>query len=241
MSETTLGLWYVRARGHHYLATGQVLAAVADFADCGIVAKKLRVDIPELWPWRSDLAQAHLALGNRTLALELVREQLELATGNLSRARSLRVLAACGDLPERPGLLNEAIDALPEYGYRFERARAMAELSKAYDELGDFSRARLVARAADHEANAQFAATQSTQVVTVADGEPGHDTPILSEAELRVARLAARGHTNREISNRLNITPSTVEQHLTRIYRKLKVNSRVDLPDRLSTAPPIES
>ncbi|MFI9387099.1 AAA family ATPase [Kutzneria sp. NPDC052558] len=241
ISDSTLGLSYVRARGLHYLATGQVLAAVADFTHCGDVARQLRIDIPELVPWRGDLAEAHLVLGNRKFALELAREQLELATSSHSRARSLRVLAACSDLRERPALLNEAIDALQEHGDRFERARAMTELSQAYDELGDFSRARTVARSADHEVNDQLAVTRSTQVVRDGDADPGHDTPLLSDAELRVARLAARGHTNREISNRLNITPSTVEQHLTRIYRKLKVNSRVDLPDRLSAVPTVDS
>lgn len=56
---------------------------------------------------------------------------------------------------------------------------------------------------------------------------PGADRDkILSDAEQRVATLAGQGHTNREISNRLFITVSTVKQHLTRIYRKLKVNSR---------------
>jgi DNA-binding CsgD family transcriptional regulator len=39
----------------------------------------------------------------------------------------------------------------------------------------------------------------------------------------------------------LSITASTVEQHLTRVYRKLKVNSRADLPERLSaTAADVE-
>jgi DNA-binding CsgD family transcriptional regulator len=52
----------------------------------------------------------------------------------------------------------------------------------------------------------------------------------LSEAEQRVASLAAQGHTNRQISDMLYITISTVEQHLTRIYRKLNVTRRVDLP-----------
>jgi DNA-binding CsgD family transcriptional regulator/tetratricopeptide (TPR) repeat protein len=55
----------------------------------------------------------------------------------------------------------------------------------------------------------------------------------LSEAERRVATLAARGHTNRQIAELLFITVSTVEQHLTRAYRKLDVRSRGDLPRRL--------
>ncbi|GAA3116917.1 hypothetical protein GCM10020254_74650 [Streptomyces goshikiensis] len=48
-----------------------------------------------------------------------------------------------------------------------------------------------------------------------------------------MALLAARGHTNREIATKLYVTVSTVEQHLTRIYRKLKVKRRRDLPARL--------
>ncbi|MCF2527160.1 helix-turn-helix transcriptional regulator [Yinghuangia soli] len=52
----------------------------------------------------------------------------------------------------------------------------------------------------------------------------------LSVAERRVAALAAKGYTNREISRRLFVTVSTVEQHLTRAYRKLGVARRLDLP-----------
>ncbi|KJE21284.1 transcriptional regulator, luxR family [Frankia torreyi] len=52
----------------------------------------------------------------------------------------------------------------------------------------------------------------------------------LSDAEWRVAVLAAQGHTNRQISSDLFITVSTVEQHLTQIYRKLHVVGRKELP-----------
>jgi DNA-binding CsgD family transcriptional regulator len=54
-----------------------------------------------------------------------------------------------------------------------------------------------------------------------------------------VGALAAAGCSNRDIADRLSITVSTVEQHLTKIYRKLKVRGRVDLPasfTRLSEA-----
>ena len=50
--------------------------------------------------------------------------------------------------------------------------------------------------------------------------------PELTDAELRVAALAAAGDTNRQIARKLFITVSTVEQHLTKIYRKLNVRSR---------------
>ncbi|MQY20539.1 response regulator transcription factor [Nocardia macrotermitis] len=45
-----------------------------------------------------------------------------------------------------------------------------------------------------------------------------------------MAALASLGYTNREIARRLYVTVSTVEQHLTRVYRKLNVNNRTDLP-----------
>ncbi|MGW4690636.1 AAA family ATPase [Streptomyces sp. NPDC004244] len=51
----------------------------------------------------------------------------------------------------------------------------------------------------------------------------------LTRAERRVAVLAADGCTNGAIAARLYVTTSTVEQHLTRIYRKLRVTSRTDL------------
>ncbi|MFD2349914.1 helix-turn-helix transcriptional regulator [Nonomuraea ferruginea] len=47
-----------------------------------------------------------------------------------------------------------------------------------------------------------------------------------------MAALAADGYSNREISGKLFITVSTVEQHLTRIYRKLNVSRRRDLLSR---------
>ncbi|MBB1252406.1 AAA family ATPase [Streptomyces sp. OF3] len=63
---------------------------------------------------------------------------------------------------------------------------------------------------------------------------PGAESPApLSRAEQRVARLAADGLVNREIAERLFITPSTVEQHLTRVYQKLGVRGRAALPQAL--------
>lgn len=62
-----------------------------------------------------------------------------------------------------------------------------------------------------------------------ADASPDEAIAKLSGAECRVAALAARGHTNKAISTRLSITVSTVEQHLTRVYRKLNIQERQDL------------
>nr|WP_272917943.1 helix-turn-helix transcriptional regulator [Actinomadura rayongensis] len=60
----------------------------------------------------------------------------------------------------------------------------------------------------------------------------------LTAAEQRVAALAADGWTNRQIAAKLYITVSTVEQHLTKIYRKLKVRGRPDLASVFTEPPP---
>ena len=51
----------------------------------------------------------------------------------------------------------------------------------------------------------------------------------LTEAENSVAELVAAGLTNREVAARLFLSPHTVDSHLRHIFRKLDINSRVDL------------
>jgi len=46
-----------------------------------------------------------------------------------------------------------------------------------------------------------------------------------------------RGLQNREIAQRLFMSPKTVEAHLTRIYRKLGVRTRVELVHRYQPSP----
>jgi DNA-binding CsgD family transcriptional regulator len=56
----------------------------------------------------------------------------------------------------------------------------------------------------------------------------------LTASELRVARLAAEGLTNRAIAQALFITTKTAKGHLSRVYRKLDVTRRGQIADALA-------
>ncbi|NEA34642.1 LuxR family transcriptional regulator [Streptomyces sp. SID13031] len=59
----------------------------------------------------------------------------------------------------------------------------------------------------------------------------------LTPHELSIAQLAAEGLTNREIGQRLYLSHRTVSTHLHRIFPKLGITSRADLPAVLRNSP----
>lgn len=71
----------------------------------------------------------------------------------------------------------------------------------------------------------------SKVVRQMASGRPAgasEQVESLTERELDVLRLAARGRTNRAIGSELGISHRTVQGHLASIYGKLDVNSRTE-------------
>lgn len=79
------------------------------------------------------------------------------------------------------------------------------------------------------------AALESLDRASQALGDEGalqSDLHGLTAAEQEVARLAAAGLTNAEISETLFISVNTVKTHLARVYAKLKVSSRRQLTTR---------
>ena len=60
----------------------------------------------------------------------------------------------------------------------------------------------------------------------------------LSPQELQIAQMAASGLSNREIADRLFLSHRTVGAHLYRVYPKLHIASRSELPQALATLEP---
>jgi DNA-binding CsgD family transcriptional regulator len=59
----------------------------------------------------------------------------------------------------------------------------------------------------------------------------------LTASEKKIARLVAEGHTNRSAADLLVVSPHTVNTHLTSVFRKLSVNSRVQLANLVMALP----
>jgi DNA-binding CsgD family transcriptional regulator len=248
MFHTSFGLLYLRARGRYYLATNRLLAALNDFRACGSLMKRWGLDLPGVVPWRADAAQAYLDMGKPRKARELIEEHLgRLGDGrSRSRAIALRILASTGELEAKQALLVESVDILQSCGDQLELARALADLGRVERGLGEPHRARTTVRRAWQMAKECRAETLSRALLPslravdtrteqpIAPAEPDGDALGLSDAERRVAALVVRGHSNREIARKLFITVSTVEQHLTRTYRKLNVARRSDLASKLT-------
>jgi DNA-binding CsgD family transcriptional regulator len=224
-----------------HLASGDGEAALAAAEDYERHTE--RTKNPGWAPWRSVKAQALALLGRRDEAIALAREEVELARAwgaPSTLGRSLRVL---GELLGKDGMaeLEEATALLEHSTQRIERARALgalgAELRRARrptDARDPLRRALELAevtgaQALEEHLRSELYATGARPRTTALDGVES-----LTERELRVARLAAEGQTNRDIAQLLYVTPKTVEVHLTNAYRKLSIGSRRELPQALT-------
>ncbi|GAA1934249.1 AAA family ATPase [Kitasatospora viridis] len=224
---TRYGAQFLHARGRHRLATGAADAALEDFTRCGRLLEEWGLDLPSFLPWRSDAARALLALRRPQQARALALAQLGHPGAGRPRTRglTLRVLAAC-DPARRIELLREAVELLEDCGDRAELAWALAELGEALLAAGQRPAGREALRQALGGAEELGLVPLLARLKGVAEED---DPAGLSASERRVAELAAAGHSNREIAERLFITVSTVEQHLTHTYRKLRVKGRAEL------------
>ncbi|MFI7143957.1 AAA family ATPase [Nonomuraea sp. NPDC050022] len=241
MLETRFGLQYLHGKGRFNLMAGQPHQALRDFQLCGELMRRWELDVPGFIAWRTDAAEALIRLGDHEEARRLIDEQLARCGQQSRRVQgiAMRLLAAVSETRHRPMLLRKSADLLQSGGDRYELARTLFDLTAAYHANGEYRRAGMFGRRAR-----LLAVECQAEPLTLALNRGGKGdrsaansagvTGILSDAERRVAALAAEGYTNREISAKLFITVSTVEQHLTRIYRKLNVTRRTELPASLT-------
>jgi DNA-binding CsgD family transcriptional regulator len=191
-----------------------------------------------------ELAEAASRTADRAL-LESVLEWLSERTGVISSEWAIgiearvRALLSEGEVAE--SLYRESIAHLAGTRVRLELARTHL----LYGEWLRRERRRLDARKQLRIALEAFtsmgteAFARRAERELLATGERARKRTVdtldqLTPQEEQVARLAAKGATNREIAAQLFITQSTVEYHLRKAFRKLDVKSRTQLAHRMS-------
>jgi DNA-binding CsgD family transcriptional regulator len=155
------------------------------------------------------------------------------ATPAALRCRALLALAR-GESESALEFAGRAVAGFEAAGFPFDRGRSLLVAGDALRRLGQRRRAAERLK----EASWIFDRLGATQWQARAERELRRAAPRrgnshdLTAAERRVAELVAAGRTNREVAAELFTTVSTVEAHLTRIFRKLDVRSRTELARR---------
>jgi DNA-binding CsgD family transcriptional regulator len=229
--------FWLHTRGLIRAAAGQLEAALDD-----LVASGHGTLNPALLAWRSDAARVALRLGDRQRASQLADEELELAQAFGARRALGIALRQAGLVAESRTRLESSVEVLRGSGALLELARALLALGAFARRSGE----RVTARGPLREALdlAQRLGARATAALAadelLASGArrpkrslTGADS--LTPSEHRVADLALRGLTNREIAQTLFVAARTVKTHLTHIYQKLDIERRDQLADALQS------
>ena len=243
-----MGVVALAARAHVWLAQLRTEDALALLLECGRLEEAWGVGTPSLTSWRAEAAVLLDLLGEperaRHLAAEAVR-RADAFGSPVARGIALRAAALVARPPDHDGLA-ASVAVLRGSGARLELARSLVELGAALRRAGRRADARDPLREGLElavECGAEVLAARAHDELVAAGARPRRD-PIesrsrLTASELRVARMAADGMTNRQIAQALFLTEKTIEVHLTRVYRKLEIQSRSQLARALpSTAVP---
>ncbi|MEU5691810.1 AAA family ATPase [Actinosynnema sp. NPDC020468] len=231
----TTGWWAELARlnlAEVYLAAGRYDSCLAEVAGG-------RPD-----PHRSALAAVALArLGRHPEAAATAAVAVDLAerTGlpyllGVAHCARARVLV-CADRPEEAAPDAEAAVAhfaaagspVEEGHARHVLAVLLAALGRTDQAHGELARAKSLYTTASVTWQAAELARDAARLHRA----PRPGLGVLTAREREIVDLATAGLTNREIAERLYLSPKTVETHLYRAYTKLDVRSRVDLTRRV--------
>lgn len=231
------------ARGRLRLHQNRPQEALADLRLCGQALAGAGFVNSSFAPWRPDAVRALLLLGEVEQARELAAEDLELSRRfGAPRAigAALHVSGLIEGGTEGLELLAEAVrslesstaesiraEAMVDYGAALRRAGRKAQAGEALREGLDLA-TRCGAVPLAHKAHAELVASGARPRRARLTGPES-----LTASEMRVARLAADGATNRDIAQALFVSRRTVEIHLTNAYRKLGIESRQQLAEAL--------
>jgi len=213
---------------------------IADLRAAGQLYEGLEMRLVQ---WRPYLALA-LARSSMSEARQLAETELDLARSIGVRRNigiALRTMAALTPDSDAVDLLREATTTLQDTPAVIELARAQLDLGAALRRLGHPLAARDPLRQALEIASRCGAvpiAERARSEALLAGARPRRSRlsgiHALTPGELRVARLAAEGRTNREVAQALFITTKTVKDHLGSTYGKLQVTSRAELAGALT-------
>jgi DNA-binding CsgD family transcriptional regulator len=161
-------------------------------------------------------------------------QERPLALATAARGDGL-IRAARGDLGGAQAVLRDSLTVHDRLGWPFERGRTLLALGM----VARRDRQKRVARDALQAARDVFerlgarlwTARAGAEIARI--GGRTASTGHLTATERQVARLAAAGRTNVEVAEQLFLSRKTVAAHLTKVYAKLGVRSRVELSRRL--------
>jgi ATP/maltotriose-dependent transcriptional regulator MalT len=219
------------------LSVGDAEAAARELVAVARLLEEMGVGHPGAIPALPDAIEALVALGDLAAAgrlLERLSRQARAvdspwANAAAERCRGLLLLAE-GEAHAAAVRLETAVSDFELLGFRPDAARATLGLGRALLRGGHRARAAN----AFAEAHGRFSELGATLWEARAAGElervaPGGAAGELTATERRIAGLVADGLKNREIGRELFMSVATVEAHLTRSYRKLRIGSRSEL------------
>jgi DNA-binding CsgD family transcriptional regulator len=230
--------------GRLELALGNVQEAGSYLSElpARLISSGLNDPTQPIW---ADAIETLVALGE----VEQARVYLDTYEQNSRRVKSgwaVACAARCrGQLAAAQGDVAAAFDAfdaslveLDRTPYVFERGRTLLGLGVVRRQAMQKRSARAAlqqALAIFEQLGARLWAEKARAELARISGRRAEGDE-LTGTEARVAELAAAGRSNKEIAAELFMGVSTVESHLSRVYRKLGVRSRAGLGSRLETA-----
>jgi DNA-binding CsgD family transcriptional regulator len=201
---------------------------------------------PSMWAL-PELIEAAARVGDTALArraLDRLAETTRPAGTDFGLGIEARGRAQVSDGADAEALHREAIE-------RLGRTRLRPELARAHLLYGEWLRRegrRIDAREQLHAGHDLFAAigmdafAERTRRELQATGERVRKRTVetlrkLTPQELQIAHLAGEGLTNPEIGAQLYLSRRTVEWHLRKVFDKLEIESRRELPAALRATP----